>query len=93
MNESRTIRTMAELEVNRELELAFLEHLQNTADGMGRADRKEIETMIKDCRRKSPAVWSSEAKKELLVFLFLRAGFTLGEGYAVSGWMEGTKCN
>lgn len=93
MDERNTIRTMAELEVNRDLELAFLGHLQIAADGMDRADRKETEAIIADCRRKSPAEWSSEAKKELLVFLFLRAGFTLGEGYAVSGWMEGTKCN
>ena len=74
------------IEVNQALEDAFLEHLQNTAAGMGYEDQRDVEELITHIERTRPEDWSDYAKSELTAFLMLRAGFQFNNGCEASEW-------
>lgn len=76
------------LEVNQALENAFLEHLRDTAAGMGYEDRRDMEELIAHIERTTPEDWSDYAKSELAAFLMLRAGFQFNSGCTASEWEE-----
>lgn len=75
------MKVTAEFEVNQELEELFLRRLENTAIGMGKEDRAEVEKMIAEIKSKPAENWSSSVKKELVTMLLIDAGFTYSEGY------------
>lgn len=71
----------AEFEVNEELRNFFIERLKDTAAGMEREDRIEVEKMIAEVKSKSADDWSENVKKELVTMLLIDAGFTYAEGH------------
>lgn len=74
------------IEVNQALENAFLEHLRDTAAGMGKEDQRDVEELIDHVERTRPEDWSDYAKSELTAFLMLRAGFQFNNGGEASEW-------
>lgn len=74
------------IEVNQALEDAFLEHLRDTAAGMGYEDQRDLEELIIHIERTRPEDWSDYAKSELTAFLMLRAGFQFNNGGEASEW-------
>jgi hypothetical protein len=75
------MKVTAEFEVNEELRNFFIERLRDTAAGMGREDRIEVEKMIAEAENDFPDDWSEIVKKELVTMLLIDAGFTYAEGY------------
>ena len=89
MNTNNTIRTMTELEVNRELQSALRAKLENDIAGFyDQNDKNEIQALINELDRKFPAQWSPRLKKELMLFLLARAGFQSAAGYMATDWMQ-----
>lgn len=74
------------IEVNQALEDAFLEHLRDTAAGMGKEDQREMEIIIDHVEREKPEDWNEVARQELMAFLMLRAGFQFNNGGEASEW-------
>lgn len=74
------------IEVNQDLEAAFLEHLRDAAAGMMAADQREAEELIAHIERTKSEDWNDQAKAELALFLMFRAGFQMGCGYTATEW-------
>lgn len=89
MKKKNAIRTMTELEVNRELQSAFRAKLENDIAGFYlEHDKQEVQDLIDELDRKFPAQWSPRLKKELMLFLLSRAGFQSAAGYMATDWMQ-----
>ena len=74
------------IEVNQALEDAFLEHLRDTAAGMGYEDQRDVEELITHIERTRPEDWNEVARQVLMAFLMLRAGFQFNNGGEASEW-------
>ena len=57
------MKVTAEFEVNQELEELFLRRLENTAAGMGKEDRAEVEKMIAEIKSKPAENGAATPKK------------------------------
>jgi len=80
MDDSRTIRTMAELEVTQELEDDFREDLENQLAGEYIADDKRYtRELIEDVEKHFPRDWKPETKRELVNYLVCRAELYIEE--------------
>lgn len=91
---NQTIRTMVELEVNKELAAALREELEDQLAGMyDRWDKLATKQMIDEVDHKSPADWSAGLKKELVMFVCCtrKGSFQCGEGYVPTCWMSTDK--
>lgn len=81
-----------EIEINRNLEDAFLEQLRHQRAGMYERDDIDYMTaVIEDVESNSPQNWREETKQELALFLMYRAGFQCASGYQAEDFVEECK--
>lgn len=74
MNDSRTIRTIAEIEISFELREDFREDLENQLAGEYIADDKRYtRELIEDVEKHCPRDWKPETKREFLRYITCRA--------------------